>query len=377
MSTTGSTTGTVPTTKAVTEATVVGGQPAGGPVPSGFNPVSFTAISASQYWLLGEAPCGNPVCTSIVRTTNGGTSFVGLPAPAAPLVAAGGSTTTGINTLRFADALDGYAFATGPGGAFWDTHDGGAQWSQPGFLSGRQLLAFGTGGGYALALVASCKNGGCSGVVLERSPVASEQWTSVAVPVPAGADDLVAMTVHGSDLWLSVTASPTSANQLLVSGTVSGSSFTTGTSPCFSGLGGTVEATSSQVLWAVCPTGMMAQAFRSTDGGAQWTTLQVGELENSALLAPASDTAAVIEPSAQGQLLRTANGGATWQSVYPSGGGNFWWSWAGFTDSNTGSALRSESSAPAGWPYPNGPFPQQLWRSLDGGMTWSGPVAIG
>ena len=195
---------------------MVGGQPAGGPVPSGFNPVSFTAISANQYWLLGEAPCSNPVCTSIVRTTNGGSSFVGLPAPVAPIVEAGGSTTTGINTLRFADVLDGYAFATGQGGAFWDTHDGGAQWSQPGFLSGRQLLAFGTGGGYALALVGSCQNGGCSGVVLERSPVGSDQWASVAVPVPAGADPLVTMTVHGADLWFSVTASPTSANQLLV-----------------------------------------------------------------------------------------------------------------------------------------------------------------
>ena len=101
-----------------------GRQPAGGPVPSGFDPLSFTAISADQYWLLGEAPCSNPVCTSIVRTTDGGAHFVGLPAPTAPITTTGG----GINTLRFADTLDGYAFATGPGGEFWDTHDGGEQW---------------------------------------------------------------------------------------------------------------------------------------------------------------------------------------------------------------------------------------------------------
>ncbi len=345
-------------------------------MPSGFNPVSFTAISASQYWLLGLTPCSNPVCTSIVRTTNGGSSFVGLPAPASPIVQAGGSSASGINTLRFADTLDGYAFATGGGGAFWDTHDGGAQWSQPGFLSGRQLLAFGTGGGYALALVGACTNGSCSSVVLERSPVGSDQWASVSVPVPAGANSLVAMTVHGSDVWFSVTTALTSANQLLVAGTVSGNSFSTYASPCFSGLGGTIEATSSQVLWAVCPTGMMAQAFRSTDSGAHWATLSVGELENSALLAPASDSSAVIEPTDQGQLLRTSNGGTSWQSVYPAGSGAFSWTWAGFTDSSTGSALRLESSPPAGWPFPNGPFPEQLWRSSDGGMTWSGPVAI-
>jgi photosystem II stability/assembly factor-like uncharacterized protein len=368
-----------PTTKPVTENTAAGSQPAGGSVPSGFDPLSFTAISADQYWLLGEAPCSNPVCTSIVRTTDGGANFVGLPAPVAPIMVPGSATVAaGINTLRFADALDGYAFATGPGGEFWDTHDGGEHWAQPGFLSGRELMAFGTGGGYAFALVGSCQQGSCSSVVLERSPVGSDQWSALTVPgVSGGVDDLATMTVHGTSLWFSVTSSLNQAHQLLVAGSGSGSSFATYASPCFSGLGGTIQATSADVLWAVCPTGMEAQAFRSTDGGAQWTTLNVTELENSALLAPASDTAAVLEPSAQGQFLRTADGGATWQSVYPSGSGDFWWSWAGFTDSNTGSALRAQSNPPAGWPFPNGPAPQQLFRSSDGGMTWSGPVAIG
>lgn len=372
----------VPTTGATTPTTEnapAGPQPAGGPVPSGFDPLSFTAISADQYWLLGDAPCSNPVCTSIVRTTDGGGHFVGVPAPVAAIMVPGSpGVASGVNTLRFADTLDGYAFATGPGGEFWDTHDGGGHWAQPGFLSGRELMAFGTGGGYAFALVGSCQQGSCSGVVLERSPVGSEQWSALTVPgVSGGVDDLATMTVHGTSLWFSVTSSLNQAHQVLVAGSGSGSSFASYASPCFSGLGGTIQATSADVLWAVCPTGMEAQAFRSTDGGAQWTTLNVSELDNSALLAPASDSAAVLEPSAQGQFLRTTNGGATWESVYPSGSGDFWWSWAGFTDSNTGSALRTESNPPAGWPFPNGPAPQQLFRSSDGGMTWSGPVSIG
>jgi photosystem II stability/assembly factor-like uncharacterized protein len=363
-----------PTTTAVPENTVAGSQPAGGPVPSGFDPVSFTAISAGQYWLLGDAPCSNPVCTSIVRTTDGGSRFVGLPAPTAPIA----TTGSGINTLRFADTLDGYAFASGPGGEFWDTHDGGEQWAQQGFLSGRELLAFGTGGGYVFALVGSCQQGSCSSVVLDRSPVGSDQWSALTVPgVSGGIDQLATMTVHGTNLWFSLTSSLNQAHQVLVAATGSGGSFATYASPCFSGLGGNIQASSSGVLWAVCPTGMEAQAFRSTDGGAKWSTLNVGELENSALLAPASDTSAVLEPSAQGQFLRTDDGGASWQSVYPSSSGSFWWSWAGFTDSNTGSALRTESNPPPGWPFPNGPSPQQLWRSSDGGMTWSGPVVIG
>jgi photosystem II stability/assembly factor-like uncharacterized protein len=363
-----------PTTE-VSAGNTAGSQAAGGPVPSGFDPLSFTAISADQYWLLGEAPCSNPVCTSIVRTTDGGAHFVGLPAPTAPITSTTGS---GINTLRFADTLDGYAFATGPGGEFWDTHDGGGQWAEQGFLSGRQLLAFGTGGGYVFALAGSCQQGNCSSVVLDRSPVGSDQWSALTVPgLSGGVDQLATMTVHGTNLWFSLTSSLNQAHQVLVAATGSGSSFATYASPCFSGLGGSIQASSSDVLWAVCPTGMEAQAFRSADGGAKWSTLDVGELENSALLAPASDSSAVLEPSAQGQFLRTDDGGATWHSVYPSSSGDFWWSWAGFTDSNIGSALRTESNPPAGWPFPNGPSPQQLWRSSDGGMTWSGPVVIG
>lgn len=376
---------TAPTAStAATTGVSAAAQPVGGPVPAGFDPVSFTAISASEYWLLGEAPCSNPVCTSIVRTTDGGADFVGLPAPAAPYVdsssvAAGGSSSTaGINTLLFADPLDGYAFATGSGGAFFDTHDGGEHWAQPGFLAGNQLLAFGTGAGYALALVGSCPNGSCASLELERSPVGSDQWTALAVPVPAGVAQVTTMTVYGSNLWFSVTTSPAEANELLVAGTGSGASFATYKSPCFSGLGGTIEASSSSVLWAVCPTGMMSEAFRSTDGGAQWSALSsVGEMDNSAQLAPASDTTAVLEQSSQGPVLRTDDGGATWQTIYPSGSGSLWWSWIGFTDSNTGSALRTEGTAPAGWPWPNGPSPEQLWRTADGGATWTGPVSFG
>jgi len=369
----------VPTTL-VTTTTTAGGQPAGGAVPASFDPVSFTAISASEYWLLGDALCKNPVCTSIVRTTDGGANFVGLPAPVAPLATTSevAPTAGGVNTLLFADPLDGYAFSTGAAGAFFDTHDGGEQWARPGFLTGRELLGFGTGGGYALALEDTCPNGSCSSLVLERSPVGSDDWVGLPVPVPAGADQVATMAVHGSDLWFSVTTAATQSNQLLVASTNSGTTFASYTSPCFAGLGGTIEASSSTVLWAVCPTGMLAEVFRSTDGGARWSPLSsAGEMENSAQLAAASATTAVLEQGSQGPVLRTDDGGATWQTVYPSANGAWYWHWTGFTDSSTGSALRSEANAPANWPWPNGPSPEQLWRSTDGGKTWTGPVSFG
>lgn len=364
-----------PTSAAAPTTKAPGTQAIGGPVPSGFDPVSFTAVSDGEYWLLGEAPCHNPVCTSIVRTTDGGARFVGLPAPTSALDVGNGSSGA-INTLRFADALDGYAYDTNPGGAFWDTHDGGEHWAQPSFLSGRTMLAFGTGGGYAFALVGSCPNGTCSGVALVRSPVVSDQWAPLSVPVPSGVSQVATMTVHGSDLWFSLTTGASQPNQLLVAGTGSGARFTTYKSPCLATLAGTLQATSANVLWAACPSGTMGEALRSADGGAHWQQLATGELENSAVLAPASDSTAVLEPVSQGELLRTTDGGTSWKTVLDGTSGGYW-SWIGFTDSSTGSALQVESKVPAGWPWPGGPAPEQLWRTTDGGTTWSGPVSIG
>ena len=92
---------------------------------------------------------------------------------------------------------------------------------------------------------------------------------ALSVPgVSGGIDQLATMTVHGTDLWFSATTSLTQATRSWWPAPVRAAASARSTSPCFSGLGGTIEATSSDVLWAVCPTGMEAQAFRSTDGGA-------------------------------------------------------------------------------------------------------------
>ena len=180
------------------------------------------------------------------------------------------------------------------------------------------------------------------------------------------------MTAHGASLWFSVTTAATQANQVLIVSTDSGGHFSTFASPCFSGLAGSIQASSADVLWAVCPTGMMAQALRSTDGGAHWTALSAaGGLENSAQIAPSSDSTAVLEPTDQGDLLRTTDGGASWTTVYSSNG-THWWSWLGFTDASTGSGLQVSNSATSS----AGILSEQLWRTTDGGASWSGPVAF-
>lgn len=350
------------TTSLPATTTVTSGVPAGGAPPSTFDPVSFTAVSASDYWLLGIAPCARGECPSIIRTTNDGATFASLPAPTSPV---GG--TAGVATLRFATLLDGYAFG-GPRAPFWDTHDGGEHWSQLG-LDG--VEAFGTGGGYAFVVTATCATGSCGSFALQRSPIGSDDWTALTLPGAVTTEGPLSLTVHGASVWLMVTtSSATLPSKAIWHSTDSGTSFTSETAPCVPGLGGTVQASSTEVLWAVCPTGMMASAFRSLNAGSSWSSIATPEMPNSARIAPASQTVAVVSAGPTGSLLRTTDGGTSFTRV----GGRFpgFWSFLGFTEANTGSGLLVLSTQASKTPHVPA---EQLWRSSDGGANWR-PVAL-
>jgi photosystem II stability/assembly factor-like uncharacterized protein len=354
------------TTPAASDRPSSGGAPAGGPVPRRFHPVSFTAISASDFWLLGTAPCSNPVCTSIVRTSDGGAHFVGLPAPAAPLASAGSGG--GLADLRFADRLDGFAGNNGVPGPLWETHDGGAHWRAG--LGG--VVTFTVSGGHVYAVTGSCTTTRCT-LRLASSPARADAWHFTDVPVPASPPG-PSLTAHGASVWLSLTpAGGTPRAQILLASGDSGRTLAERPSPCTPGLGGEIEASSSEVLWATCPTGMMAGAWRSADGGTHWESLPAGRppltlpLSNGARIAPATDTTALLSTGGTGAVLRTTDGGRTFATVVRQDPNGSAWDWIGFTDPSTGSALRAGP----------GTSGLTLWRSHDGGSTWRGPARIG
>jgi hypothetical protein len=370
---------TAPRTTGTSRAPATVTPPAGGPVPSGFDPTSFSAISAQQFWLLGTAPCRRPVCTSIVRTTDGGKHFVGIPAPAAPL-AAPDSDAPGVSTLAFANRLDGFAYGTHfpHGGPLWATQDGGAHWHQ----SLSHVLAFATAGGTAYAITGSCANGRCSGVRLQRSPVSTLRWSTTAIPVAVGSSPIT-ITAHGASVWASLSpASHRAAHQTLVYSGDRGVHLKLGASPCLPDLGGTLAAVSATALWAVCPTGMQAAVARSTDSGAHWRNAGGGlsapggphaALDNSAQLAAVNASTAVLAPGNGSELVLTTDGGRVYNQVFSPGSQSRRWSFIGFTDPSTGSGLLSDG-AQAG---PGGLPEQRLWRTANGGVRWSGPVRIG
>jgi hypothetical protein len=150
-------------------------------VRAGFEPVSFTAVSERDFWLLGTVPCRSGRYTGIVGTTDGGGSFAAIHAPALPTL---GTTPE----LRFADWLDGFAFVLWRR-LFYATHDGGASWQR---LALGRVLGFATGAG-DVYVVTSRR--------LERSRVSVNAWHARPLPFPSDGSALD-LAAHRTNLWL-------------------------------------------------------------------------------------------------------------------------------------------------------------------------------
>jgi hypothetical protein len=326
----------------------------GTPASAVVQPVSFTAVSETDYWVLARVRCRDGRCFEILRTANGGRTFAAVGAPALPTE---GTTAT----LRFADLHDGFAYVPWQS-ATYATHDGGATWRR---LRLGAIVAFASGGGYAYAVTARCTRKGCVDFRFRRSPVTADAWTASPLPFTTDGSPF-GLAAHGRSLWLLGTRAGDrrAYRDVLARSSDGGRTFVTGPAPCSAGLGGDLEPVSTRVVWAVCPTGMMAAAYRSTDGGVRFRPLKTPPLVNSSMLAPASATAAVLARNgARSPLLRTIDGGRTWtRPAMPSTPLDA--AWVGFTDARIGTAL-----------VQTGPRTQALWRTSDGGARWT-PVRL-
>ena len=178
--------------------------PKGGPVPGGFLPVSVSTAARGLLYGLGTAPCRREPCTSVVRSADGGRTWVGMPAPKAELVTgatatrpdAGGTTKDTVTDLRFATPMDGWAF----GGALWQTHDGAVTWEQVP-VAGR-VLDLATDGDDVWAVTSRCTAAPCSdGVQVLHGRAGDRRFTrSTLLLQPASLD---VHLVGGADgIWL-------------------------------------------------------------------------------------------------------------------------------------------------------------------------------
>jgi hypothetical protein len=347
VSTTPPTSSSSTTTTTTTTAPATRTGPPGGVIPADFQPSSFTAVSLDEWWMLGTARCltGSGTCGAIVRTTDGGSQFTGIPSP--PVAA------NDVTQLRFANAVDGYAF----GPQLWETADGGTGWAQvvtPGEVTDVEAA---DGEAYALACTAS---GSCPSMELLRSQVGSGVWQKVSTPVALGYGAQFALS--GPNLYL---LSGNEPPLVLLYSADKATTFSKRVDPGTPSLGGRVTAAAdgSPTLWAASPTGTMAGTELSTDGGTTWHSVTpTGDFPNSVGITAASSSVALLWPGPQisgeapAALARTTDGGTSFSSVLSSGRV----SWAGFSDAARAYALVSSGST-AG---------TQLFESTDGGATW-------
>jgi hypothetical protein len=341
--------------------------PAGGPVPAGFTGYDLTWVSEDDGWALGTAPCGSPPCTSVLRTTDGGRSWVGIPAPRAELVETDTNTCGDgcgrVGYLRFATPLIGYAY--GPNSLYMTT-DGGATWKRkPGFAYGLEVV-----GGSVLrvsAQAAGCEPG-CT-FRLQRAPIGSDSWQDV--PLPAGGRSARAqLATSGNTVVLATHANAAGgaedATSVLFTSSDGGGSWHTVGEPC--PRRGTAEVDSQDVTVApdgsitvLCvPRGPLRDGtvfpMTSADGEHFTAGTPVPGPRPPTALGATSATDLFVLKDLDG-LYRSTDAGAHWTRLPagPPGG-----SYLGFESSRVGRVVINSESGTNG-----------TWTTRDGGTTWT------
>ncbi len=224
-------------------------------VPQGFRPETAAAVGARDLWVLGEYRCSGSWCLALVSSTDGGKRFsrVGLP----PF------TSNGIDpTIVFAGARDGFAYVEDET-PLYVTHDGGESWHRA--APRRDVTAFVTAGGFAYVVTGPHE--------LERSRVGGDEWQKLMLPFSTLGGPF-SLAARGSDVWFLGPPRHRPDFDTIALSSDHGRTFTTLKGPCLAELGGTLVPVAGGVVWAVCPSGMMAWLALSTNGGRSFPAIR-------------------------------------------------------------------------------------------------------
>lgn len=300
-------------------------------------------MGTRDLWVLGDYRCGGRWCLALVRSTDAGRRFTRLAFPPFP---AQGATAS----VAFANARDGFAYLLYGTSPLYVTHDGGKSW-RAGPKGG--VLGFATGGGWAY--VGTRRHG------VERSPVSHDAWRQA---LRLRTQHLIGIAARGARVWLVGPPRRKPDYDSIRISSNHGRTFTTKPGPCLFDLGGTLESAGGGVVWALCPSGMMAGLWRSTDDGASFESFSAERrpllLPNGAAIAASTPRDAVLSRE-DGPLLRTTDAGRHWKPV-PSTANVTDVFWLHFTTERLGAAVVQTRHKQA--------VRAELWRTTDGGATW-------
>ena len=326
--------------------------PPGGPVPRGFRVASVTFVSADDGWVLGTTKtCAHKPCTSVLRTTNGGRSWVGIPAPKYKTASFEGAA--GLLRLRFSDSLDGFAY----GSQLWATHNGGSSWHRvrqlPGYITDLETSA-----GIVYASTTVTKSGKQA---IYASPVHNDSWKRVAgLPQAFGTGGLGDITLHGSAGWIIL------GNRLYA--TQDDASWTKERFQCPAEYGITsVGAYSARQITLLCvgdaALGSTVKVlYVSRDGGAHFTRVGTPPTggDGGLLAEPTPRHVFVVSASGASFIYVSTDGGRRWRSALTLDDGGLGWNEFGFTTPSQGVAV--EGTSVAGTTH--------LWLTRNAGRSW-------
>jgi photosystem II stability/assembly factor-like uncharacterized protein len=324
--------------------------PVGSPVSAGFEAQSVTAISFRRWWLIGQRPCSHEECLAIVRTSDGGRTFVSIPAP--PLRYKTARCTA---QLQFADQRNGFVvYGCAMGTSLYVTHDGGGHWHK--LDLGGYVSRLATGGGEAYAAIIRDPRNPITGELM-RSPVGEDDWKTISPSgIPNGPPGKFGLAARGNDLFA------LSENTLLISHD-RGASFSRSTLGY--GLGCTIQPVAARVVWAFCLGPRDGAVLRSTDGGHSFVNANRGPYAPSrAVFAAADANTALVGYQ---QLMLTADAGRSYTPVGPVADGG--WADLVFTDPRHGVGLVFATGSGTS---------SRLYATDDGGHTFHGvPIGAG
>ena len=336
-----------------------------GPVPAGFTGADLTFVSVNRGWALGTAPCAAEPCTSLLRTSDGGRSWSGGPAPRAGLTKGNSScsSTPCVSSVRFADPLHGYAFGEG---TLFTTADGGAHWTNEG---GPATTSLEPSGRDVLRVVTA--SAGCPGCTfqVQQAAVGSSVWTTLPAPELSGVRTLLLR--HANDVYVFAMKNPAggagSAHPEIIVSRDRGRTWARRSDPCSPAAPNSPSESDASdaalapdgALVVLCQTrtsGGGGAVTTSRDGGATFGQLRSLPAGSFALRVAASNSNVIV--ATVGALLASGDRGVSWHQVA-----------AAPTTSGTQDAFLAFTDPLVGSWLPAGS--DRLWRTTDGGATWA------